>query len=115
MKCDRVLAPGFGTVPTTFPAINLATTSTLADMDGDGRADLVYISGRTDMRVAISTGTGWTTSPLSYDMTPIGFTTDFHLEDLNREDVRTGLVNSLGWPMIRRSRARRGETADPST
>jgi RHS repeat-associated protein len=82
-----VRSSAFGTLPSGWSAVNLTTTFTLADMNGDGKADLVYLPGGSSVQVIASTGNGWSPASQSYDTTPLGPIASFHLEDLNRDGL----------------------------
>ncbi len=102
------LAPGFSTIPDGWNGgwIDFIGPDKIADMNGDGKADLVRFGPDNDVQVRYSTGSGWETpDPLAYDysVSPLTFLgapqiNQMRLEDVNRDglpDIVAGSQNSL--------------------
>jgi RHS repeat-associated protein len=79
-----------GTLPAGWEDLDFTKTDLLADMDGDGRADLVRIPSAGQMQVLLNRGTSWLPAPEYSSLTETGT----RLLDVNRD----GLPDLVGPP-----------------
>src|SRR5262252_8097435 len=99
-----VLDAGFSTKPPTwgglasdvsFSGLGVTITDFVADMDGDGRADLVRLQEKggqggsvVTLDVLLNTGAGWNVLPtIGLGGRPLSDTAHFRLQDVNRDGL----------------------------
>jgi RHS repeat-associated protein len=89
--------PGSRTSPPNYPSswgdLNFLAHDALADMNGDGRADLIRMgTSQYDGEVLLSTPDGWAPA-VSYN----GASAEYHPQDVNRDGL-ADLVGNVGGP-----------------